>query len=148
MCHIVVTHGWRQGDQRRPVVERPAIGDVGGGHGEEISLENLDGARAVTAQHALLGDARRQSLFGEEVFHRPLRQLNAQHTMPLPGQPGHIQGLAAERHQHLAASGQLQPRPVTLQIGIGLPLMETDLVLRPARLPELLVHDSSNNSIK
>ncbi|MCY1463077.1 hypothetical protein D9M71_809240 [compost metagenome] len=86
-------------------------------------------------------------LLGEEVFHRPLRQLHAQHAMALPRQPEHVQGLAAQGHQHLATGGQLQLRPVALQVGIGLPLMETDLILRPPRLPELFVHDASINSI-
>ncbi|MCY1524642.1 hypothetical protein D9M68_595850 [compost metagenome] len=148
MRHIVVTHARRQGDQRRPVVERPAIGDIGGGHREEIPLENLDGARTVATQTPLLRHLVLKPLLGEEVLHRALRQLHAQHPMALPGQPEHVQGLAAQGYQYLATGGQLQLRPVTFEVGVGLALMETDLILRPARLPELLVHDSSINSIK
>ncbi|MNV90713.1 hypothetical protein D3C71_1851230 [compost metagenome] len=94
----------------------------------------------MAAQGTVGRGRRAQALLGEEFLNRLLRQLDAQHPVALGRQPGHIETLAAQWYQHPTARRQLQLRPVLLQRGIHLAAVKADLVARPARLPELLVH--------
>ncbi|MNT47668.1 hypothetical protein D3C72_1844020 [compost metagenome] len=82
-------------------------------------------------------------MLAEECLHRPPRQLYAQHAVPLPGQPGQVQALAAQRHQHAAARRQAKRWPILLQIGVHLRLVKADLVVGPPLLPERWLHDHS-----
>ncbi len=63
--------------------------------------------------------------------------------MALPCQPGQVQALATQRHQHAAAGRQLQLWPIRLQIGVHLRLVKADLVIGPPLLPERWFHDYS-----
>ncbi|MNQ93459.1 hypothetical protein D3C85_1089260 [compost metagenome] len=54
-------------------------------------------------------------VLGEELLHRQLRQLGAQHRMTLRGQPDHVQRFSAKRDQHLATLRHGQRWPVFLQ---------------------------------
>ncbi|MNG02389.1 hypothetical protein D3C84_854150 [compost metagenome] len=60
--------------------------------------------------------------------------------MALPGQPGQVQALATQGHQHLATGRQAQRRPELLQVAVDPPLMKADLIVRPAFVPELCLH--------
>ncbi|MNE75743.1 hypothetical protein D3C80_1719290 [compost metagenome] len=79
-------------------------------------------------------------MFREEFLDCLLRQLDAHYLIALPRQPGQIQTLAAQRHQHPRARLQRERRTVALQIGVDPIQMKTDLIACPARLPECLVH--------
>src|SRR5690606_20142686 len=61
-------------------------------------------------------------------------------------QPCHVQRLAAQRHEHAAAGGQPERRPVLLEQRQHALLVEADLVVAPALAPEIRVHGSALGS--
>ncbi|MNJ62431.1 hypothetical protein D3C77_582710 [compost metagenome] len=79
-------------------------------------------------------------LFSEERFDRLLAQLDAQHPIPLFDQPGEIDALAAQRHQHLRTRRKPKPGPVAPQPGMHHAKVKTDFIARPALQPEVFAH--------
>ncbi len=142
MRRIPLAHLRRQGDQRRPVVQRLAVGDIRGLQGKKVAAPELDRTVLIDLEPTSKADLRLQLLFAEKVLDGLLRQLDTQHLMPLAGQPAQVQALAAQRHQHPRTRRQLQLGPVALQIRINLGQMEADLILFPAFVPKLRLHKS------
>lgn len=140
MPGIALAHLRRQGDQRGAVVERPALRQVLCLQGEEITLQQGDAGDPVAAETIQLIDLGAQVVLLEEVAHGLFRKLHPQHVQSLGGQPGQVQGLAAQRHQDLFARLQSQPRQVAHQVGIDLVQVEADLVVRPAGVPKIRLH--------
>ncbi|MCY1402021.1 hypothetical protein D9M71_171530 [compost metagenome] len=148
MAHIIDAQVRRQGDQRGAVVERPATGHLFGTQLEEVAEDDLHIAMPVYRHLSLAIHLGLDALGGEEILHRPLRQLHAQHPLAAPGQPEQIETLAAQRHQHLRPGLDAEGRPVLPEVGVDLILVKTDLVARPALLPELFVHDCPHRDIR
>ena len=140
MPGIALAHLRRQGDQRGAVVERPALRQVLSLQGEEITLQQGDAGDPVAAETTQLIDLGAQVVLLEEVAHGLFRKLHPQHLQSLGGQPGQVQGLAAQRHQDPFARLQSQPRQVAHQVGIDLVQVEADLVVRPAGVPKIRLH--------
>ncbi len=141
MRRVTLAHLQRQGDQRRTIIKRRAVGDVRRGQGEEIPAPELQRPGLVDPQGTVLAHLRLELLLGKKGLHGLLRQFHAQHPQPLGRQPGEVEALATERHQHPRLGLQRQVRPEALQTGIDLIQMKTDLVELPAFVPKLGLHD-------
>ena len=111
-----------------------------GAQGEEVAAPELQLAVPVAAETAVFDDVGCQSLLHKEGLHGGFHQFDAQHPMALPGQPGHVQALAAQRHQH---PGSRLGGPVPQQPGIHFGQVKADLVTVPARPPEVFMHGVS-----
>jgi hypothetical protein len=100
----------------------PRFGIIGGG------------AKRVGA-----ADGRGNPLPCEKIAGGQRAEFDAQHGMPLPAQPSHVQALAAQRDEHLPARLG-QARPMLDQRRMDLVLVETDFVPFPALMPKCGLH--------
>ncbi|KJU80065.1 hypothetical protein N619_06075 [Ectopseudomonas oleovorans] len=140
---VALAHFRRQGDQRSAVIESPALGNLVTAQGEKVAAQNPQRARLVDPECPVLRHLRLYIALSEEILHRALGQLHTDHGMPLLHQPDQVETLATQRHQHRRTFRQPERGPVTTQVAVDLFLMKTDLIARPALLPECRVHTHS-----
>ncbi|MNY38402.1 hypothetical protein D3C86_1730270 [compost metagenome] len=95
MLGVLLAHFRRQGDQCSAVVQRTAISDIAGRQCEEITTPDLDRARPIDSEGALVADVRVKLMLVEKVFHRFFRQFDAQHLVTAFCQPQQIQAFPA-----------------------------------------------------
>ncbi|MNI40951.1 hypothetical protein D3C73_951890 [compost metagenome] len=107
---------------------------------EDVAKDDFNIARHVV--RAVDGFMRHgpQLVFGEELFHRKLGKLDAQHRVPLRRQPHHVQRFAAQRHQYPSTLRYGQRGPVLLQERRNPGLMKVRAPFAPAFQPEFCVH--------
>ncbi|MNE66010.1 hypothetical protein D3C80_1615380 [compost metagenome] len=137
---IAFTHGRRQGNHRGTIIKPGTVADVILAQGKEVATPQLQAVVPIHLECPTLADFRLQLLLGKKILDGALGQLDTEHLVPLPRQPGQVQAFATQRHQHLAARRQAQRGPVPLQVGVDLPLMKPDLIVCPALVPELRLH--------
>src|SRR5690606_34359982 len=105
-----------------------------------IAAANLQRARTIDLERPDLRYLSLELLLGEERLDRLLAQLHPQHPEALTGEPGQVQTLATQWHQHRRNLLELQPRSVAAQPGVNMVEMKTDVVAGPTALPEVCVH--------
>src|SRR5690606_30182704 len=138
---VALTHQRRQGDQGGASVYALAGADIIGTERKNIAAANLQRARTIDLERPDLRYLGLELLLGEKRLDRLLTQLHAQHPEALTGEPGQVQTLATQWHQHRRTLLELlQPRPVAAQPGVDLVEMKTDVVAGPTALPEVCVH--------
>ncbi len=139
-CRVPLTHRVRQCDQRGAIIDRLAAENIGRTEREKVAATDLQGIGAIDLERPTLGNFSFELLLGEKRVYSLLTQLHPHDIEPLPGQPGQIQTLAAQRHQHRRTIRQRQSRPVATHAGMNIVKVETNLVASPALLPEVFVH--------
>src|SRR4249919_411005 len=139
LAHVTAAQVGRQRDQRGPIEERVAVGQVAFLQREHIAAQHVD--RSGMRQHALrrVFDLRHQPLLGEELLHRQRRELHAEHAMPARREPRHVHRLARQRHVHARIVGDAEAVPALHQQGRRRVLVEPDLALAPTLEPELAI---------
>ncbi len=130
----------RQGDQRGAIEHRVAIAQQVRIQPERVAEDQFDPARLVMAAVMRVADFGPQAVFGEELRDREFRQFDAEHAMALRREPGHVQRFPRQWHEHLRARGHAERGPVLEQQRRRRGLVEADLVVLPALMPEIGVH--------